>query len=224
LAGLITTGGAQPWYQSSQIASFFGGQPTAQQVQSFDSTILQRVQQTFSQSSVSISLTTNPNVPALHTISLVSGTASASLANAIGMTQVGHNGFSFVDQITPSAQSLDQLEWIIAHNISHEMMLAIGIPENYDQTGRYVDSKMANWAMMVSSASTFSPAAAQAISAALAAQSNGSPVYQLGAQEVNPAAVPEPTTIALWFMGAAGLVIVQQRKSRRRQSEQSRSL
>src|SRR5262249_4542195 len=142
-AGLITTGGAQPWYNSSQISSFFGGQPTPQQVQSFDSTVLARVQQTFAQSGVPISLTSDPSVPALHTISLVSNTASATLPSAIGMTQVGTNGFSFIDQIAKSAQSLDQLGWIAAHNISHELMLALGVPENYDQTGSYVDSKLA---------------------------------------------------------------------------------
>ena len=32
LESTITTGNAQPWYNSSQISSFFGGQPTAQQV------------------------------------------------------------------------------------------------------------------------------------------------------------------------------------------------
>jgi len=221
-ASAITTGGAQPWYQSAQIASLFGGQPTAQQIQSFDNTILQRVQQTFSQSGVSVSLTANPNVAALHTISLVSNTASASIASAIGMTQVGHNGFSFIDQIAPSAQSLDQLEWIVAHNISHEMMLAVGVPENYDQTGNYVDSKMANWSMMVSSASTFSPAASQAISQALAAQNNGNSGYQLGAQEYNPlpAPIPEPATIALWVLGAgAALVITRQRRIANRESQ-----
>ena len=62
LAGSITTGNAQPWYESSQITSLFGGQPTAQQIQSFDSTILQRVEQTFSLSGVSVTLTDNPNV------------------------------------------------------------------------------------------------------------------------------------------------------------------
>jgi hypothetical protein len=221
-ASTITTGGAQPWFQSMHIASLFGGQPTAQQIQSFDNTILQRVQQTFSQSGVAVSLTDNPNVAALHTISLVSNTASASLSSAIGMTQVGHNGFSFIDQIAPSAQSLDQLEWIVAHNISHEMMLAFGVPENYDQTGAYVDSKLANWSMMVSSASTFSADASQAISQALASQNTGNSGSQLGAQEVNPAAVPEPTTIAVWFVGAAALLLSRQR-SRQHRSLQTRS-
>ncbi len=88
LQNSITTGGALPWYDSSQITSLFGGQPTASQIQSFDSTILQRVQQTFSQSGVSVTLTDNPNVPAFHTLSLVSNTESASLNSAIGMTQL----------------------------------------------------------------------------------------------------------------------------------------
>ena len=98
------------------------------------------------------------------------------------------------------------------------MMLAFGVPENYDQTGNYIDAKMANWSMMVSSASTFSPAAAQAISQALASQNDASSAYQLGAQEYNPlpAPIPEPTTIALWVMGAAGLVIARQRNGRNR--------
>jgi hypothetical protein len=211
----ITTGGAQPWYNSTQLTNLFGGQPTAQQIQSFDNAILQRVQQTFSQSGISVSLTENPNTPALHTISLVSNTASASLPTAIGMTQVGGNGFSFIDQIAPSTQSLDQLEWIAAHNISHELMLAFGVPENYDTTGTYIDSKLANWAMMVNPNSTFSSAAAQAITQALSAP-NQSSISQLGAQEINPSAVPEPTTIAIWGIAALALAIARCRPWRRR--------
>ena len=170
LQGSITTSNALPWYDSSQITSVFGGQPTSQQIQSFDNAILQHVQQTFSQSGVSVTLSDNPNVSASHTLSLVSNTASASLSNAIGMTQVGASGFSFIDKIAPSAQSVDQLEWIVAHNISHELMLAFGVPENYDQSGSYIDSTVANWSMMVSPNSTFSPAASAAITQALAAQ------------------------------------------------------
>ena len=217
LAAAITTGGAQPWYNSSQLTSLFGGQPTAQQIQSFDNVILQRVQQAFSQSGISVSLTDNPNVAALHTISLVSNTGSSSLASAIGMTQVGSNGFSFIDQIAPSAQSLNQLEWIVAHNISHELMLAFGVPENYDTTGNFIDSKMANWAMMVNPNATFSSAAAQAINQALASQSPAAAGSLLGAQEFNPspAPIPEPTTVAIWGLAAAALVIARQRRPRR---------
>jgi hypothetical protein len=217
LAAAITTGGAQPWYTSSQITTLFGGQPTAQQIQSFDNVILQRVQQTFTQSGISVSLTENPNVAALHTISLVSNTASSTLPSAIGMTQVGSNGFSFIDQIAPSAQSLDQLEWIVAHNISHELMLAFGVPENYDTTGNFIDSKLANWAMMVNPSSTFSTAAAQAINQALSSQNQAAGGSLLGAQEFNPspAAIPEPTTVAMWGLAALAFVLSRRRRSRR---------
>jgi hypothetical protein len=215
LQSTITTGNAQPWYSSSQISSLFGGQPNSQQIQSFDNTILQRVQQTFSQSGVNVTLTDNPSVSALHTLSLVSNTSAASLPTAIGMTQVGANGFSFIDHIASSAQSLDQLEWIVAHNISHELMLAFGVPESYDTTGNFVDSRMANWAMMVSPTSTFSPAAAQALDQALAAQTDGNSASQLGAQLVgSESPVPEPTTIALWTAAGAVMVIAKRRKSR----------
>jgi hypothetical protein len=215
LAAAITTGGAQPWYNSSQLTSFFGGQPTAQQIQSFDNTILQRVQQTFSQSGISVSLTENPNVAALHTISLVSNTASSTLPSAIGMTEVGNSGFSFIDQIAHSANSLDQLEWIVAHNISHELMLAFGVPENYDTTGNFIDSKMANWSMMVSPGSTFSSAAAQAINQALANQPASNSL--LGAQALNPAPapIPEPASLAMWGLAAVAFVVSWRLRARR---------
>jgi hypothetical protein len=221
-ASAITTGSALPWYDSTHVASFFGGQPSAQQIQSFDNTVLQRVQQTFNQSGVSVSVTTNAAVPALHTLSLVSNTASASLSSAIGMTQVGKNGFSFIDQIASSAQSLDQLEWIAAHNISHELMLAFGVPENFDQSGKYIDSRMASWAMMVNPSSTFSPAASQAIAQALSLQNSGDSRFALGAQLVgSPAAVPEPATWSLWGLASAALVLAQRHRAGRKQHQTS---
>ena len=221
-AAAITTGGAQPWYNSTQLTSLFGGQPTAQQIQSFDNTILQRVQQTFSQSGVSVSLTDNPNVAALHTVSLVSNTGSATLSSAIGMTQVGGNGFSFIDHIAPSAQSLDQLEWIVAHNISHELMLAFGVPENYDTTGNYIDSKVANWAMMVSPNSTFSPAAAQALDPGPGLAEREylrKPAWSSGVKP-SSAPVPEPTTVAMWGLAAVAFAVSRRRPWRRRRIAQ----
>jgi hypothetical protein len=216
-ASSITSGGAQPWYDSPQITKLFGGQPTAQQQQNFDNTIMQRVQQAFSQSGITVTLTDNPNVSALHTISVVSNTTSSSLPNAIGMTQIGGSGFSFISVSAPSAQTLDQLEWIVAHNISHELMLAFGVPENYDTTGNYLDAKMASFSMMVNPNATFSSAAAQAIIQALAAQNGTSSSSQLGAQGLNGSgsSVPEPTTVAIWALAAAALFVTQRTRSRR---------
>ena len=199
LASTITTGNAQPWYNSSQIASFFGGQPNSQQVASFDNVVMQRVEQTFQQSGVPISLTLNSTAPAAHTLSLVSNTGSNTTPGVIGMTQIGGSGFSFIDQEAKSAQTLDQLEWIVAHNISHELMLSFGVGENYDQTGNYIDARNANWAMMVNPNSTFSQAAAQALQAALSSSNPTSMTGVQDAQVINGQPVPEPTTVAFWL-------------------------
>jgi len=210
LESTITTGNAQPWYNSSQIASFFGGQPTAQQVSSFDNVVMQRVEQTFQQSGVPITLTLNSSDPAAHTLSLVSNTTSNSTPGVIGMTQIGGSGFSFIDQQAHSAQSLDQLEWIVAHNISHELMLSFGVGENYDQTGNYIDARNANWAMMVDPNATFSQAAAQALQAALSSNSTGTTGVQ-DAQLINGQPVPEPTTVACWLAGLSAAALMRRK-------------
>jgi hypothetical protein len=211
LASQITSGGAQPWYNSTQLASFFGGQPTAQQQADFNNTVLQRVQQTFQQSGVPITLTENPGVPAAHTLSLVSNTTSNSVPGVIGMTQVGGSGFSFIDQEAKTAQTPDQLAWIVAHNISHELMLAFGVGENYDQTGNYIDARNANFAMMVSPNSTFSPGAIQA----LLSTNLSAPQGNLGAQEIVQQPVPEPTTVIFWFSAGLGGILLHRARSRR---------
>jgi hypothetical protein len=210
LASTITSGNAQPWYDSSQIANFFGGQPTAQQVASFDNAVLQRVEQTFQQSGVPITLTLNSTAAAAHTLSLVSNTTSNTTAGVIGMTQVGASGFSFIDQEAKSASTLDQLEWIVAHNLSHELMLSFGVGENYDQSGNFIDARNANWAMMVSSSATFSQAAAQALQAALGPNS-ASPTGIQGAQVIDGQPVPEPTTILCWLTGLSVAALMRRR-------------
>lgn len=209
----ITTGNAQPWYDSTQVASLFGGQPTAQQEQSFDAAILQRVEQTFSLSGIPITLTDNPSVPAAHVLSVVSDTSSLAFPGAIGTTAIGGNGFSFIDPIAQSAQSVDQLEWIVAHNVAHELMLAFGVGENYDQTGNYIDATRANWAMMTSPNSTFSPAAAAALRAAIP-PSDSDRIIQTAPQIVVPMATPEPTTWTFWGLAAAAVLWRRKRASR----------
>ncbi|HWT82375.1 MAG TPA: hypothetical protein VN648_26620 [Candidatus Methylomirabilis sp.] len=210
LESSITTGSAQPWYNSSQIANFFGGQPTPQQISSFDNVVMQRVEQTFQQSGVPITLTLNSSDPAAHTLSLVSNTTSNSNPWVIGMTQIGGQGFSFMDQEAKSAQSLDQLQWIVAHNICHELMLAFGVSENYDQTGNYIDARNANWAMMVDPNATFSQAAAQALQAALSSNSPVTTGVQ-GAQVIGGQPVPEPTTVACWLAGLSAAALMRRK-------------
>ena len=207
----ITTGGTQPWFNSSQISGFFGGQPTPQQQADFSNAVLQDVQHTFALSGVNVQLTNNPNVPADHTLSVVSNTSAALLPSAIGMTQLGGSGFSFMDQEAKSAQSLNQLEWIVAHNVSHELMLAFGVGENYDHTGNYIDAPNASFAMMTSDSATFSKAAADALNQALQ-QAGANASSSQFAQEINgPQPVPEPATIAIWTVGGL-LAMVTYRK------------
>jgi hypothetical protein len=212
LASTITTGNAQPWYNSSQISSFFGGQPTSQQISSFDNVVMQRVEQTFQQSGVPITLTLNSNEPAAHTLSLVSSTSSNTTPGVIGMTQIGASGFSFIDQEAKSAQTLDQLQWIVAHNLSHELMLSFGVGENYDQTGNYIDARNANWAMMVDPNAAFSQAAAQALQSALSSNSMSTTGIQ-GAQLVNSNGqpVPEPSTVACWLVGLSTAALMRRK-------------
>ena len=211
LESTITTGNAQPWYNSSQIASFFGGQPSAQQVASFDNVVMQQVAQTFQQSGVPIALTLNSTDPAAHTLSLVSNTTSNTTPGVIGMTQIGASGFSFIDQEAQFAQTLNQLEWIVAHNISHELMLAFGVGENYDQTGNYIDARNANWAMMVDPNATFSQAAAQALQAALSSSNTTGSTGVQDAQVIGPQPVPEPTTVACWFAGLSAAAVMRRK-------------
>ena len=201
----ITTGNAQPWYDSTQVASLFGGQPSVQQQQSFDAAVFQRVEQTFSLSGIPITLTDNPSVSAAHELSVVSNTSSLAFPGAIGTTAIGGNGFSFIDTIAQSAQTVDQFEWIVAHNVAHELMLAIGVGENYDQSGSFIDSTRANWVMMTNPSSTFSPAAAAAIRAAIS-PSDSDRIIQTAPQIVLPMATPEPTTWALWGLAAAAVL------------------
>ena len=209
-AAQITTGNAEPWYDSSKLSQFFGGQPTAQQQQSFDNAIVQDVQQTFNLSGVPLHVSDNPNLPATHTLSVVSNTASMAFPGAIGTSQIGGNGFSFIDAIAPYSSSLNQLEWIVAHNISHELMLTFGVGENYDTTGNYIDARMANWSMIINPNSTFSPAAAAALRAAMTPIPTEFTAY---AQLINPMSTPEPTTWVLWGLASAALVWRRSRKA-----------
>jgi hypothetical protein len=214
-SSFVTTGNAQPWYDSPAITSFFGGQPTAQQQQTFDNNIMLGVEQTFRLSEINLTLTDNPSVPAFHTLSLVSGAESAPFPGSIGTTTIGGNGFSFIDQEAKYPQTLADLEWIIAHNISHELMLAFGVPEQYDKTGNYIDATTMNWSTAINPNSTFSAGAAAAILANLPNQNNAWWAVGSGAQYVDAQTVPEPATIALWTMTAAGLVISRYRRPAR---------
>ena len=213
-ASSLTSGNAQAWYNSPKVAGLFGGQPTAGQVASFDSTVLQRVQQTFALSGVPVTLTDDPNASAAHMLSVVSNTVNPSMTNAIGMTNIGGNGFHFIDNSAPYAGSVDQLEWIVAHNVAHELMLAFGVPEVNDKTGHYIDSTVGQMAMFLNPYSTFSPGAVQDLLASNFQQS-GSSLLSTEAQLVGGDQVPEPATLAAWTLVAGALFAARRARSRR---------
>jgi hypothetical protein len=208
-AAALTSGSPQPWYVGAGVDRLFGGIPSIQQAATFDQTVLQRVQQTFGLSGIPVSLTADPNAPAAHTVSVVSQTSNPTIGNALGMTYLGGNGFQYIDTAAQSATSVDQLEWIVAHNIAHELMLAFGVPEVNDKSGQYIDAQNANWSMITSPTATFSPGAiADLLSSDF--QAGGGAVLNPSAQLLGPPTVPEPSAVALWLaIGSVGLVAVR---------------
>ncbi len=199
------------------VERLYGGLPTIQQAANFDGTVLQRVQQTFALSGVPVSLTLDPNAPAAHTVSVVSQTTNPALSSALGMTYLGGNGFQYIDTAANSASSIDQLAWIVAHNLAHELMLAFGVPEIHDKSGGYIDTPNASWQMMTSPSATFSPGAIADLLSRNFQSTSGGAGLGASAQTLGPPTVPEPSTVLLWTMlGLAGLVsgrVVRRRKT-----------
>jgi hypothetical protein len=237
--GSLTTGNAQPWYDSPSVTSAFGGTPNAQQQASFTQTVLSDIQHTFQISGMNVTLTTDPNVAAAHTLSVASGLSAQANPNAIGLTQVSGNGFSFIDKLS-YATTPDQLAWAVAHNVAHELMHAFGVAIHPDQTGTYLDAATATWNMLVDPNTKFSPQAVQLMLANMGGASGinsslGAELLTLSkhpancqcqfcqmmrklginASQILQAAVPEPATIALWSIAALGGIAIARRKSAR---------
>ena len=228
-SGSLTTGNAMPWWDSPAVSKVFGGLPDSAQRADFSNTILQRVEQTFQNSGVPVTLTTDPNVSAAHTLSVVSNTSFASNPDAIGITDVGNNGFSFIDKLGYS-NSVDELEWAVAHNVTHELMHAFGV-DHRDTTGQFLDSGITPWNVLVSPTSTLSTAAAQDLLARDLKQRGGSAaLYSTGAQMLDhpktctcpncqgqhilfPSPVPEPTTLILWGLVGVGAMVAHGRRT-----------
>jgi hypothetical protein len=165
-AAQIITGTAKPWYQSIQLPRLFGGHaPTGREQSNFIGRVLDFTRKTFTVSGVNVklSLTGTPNVIAPHTMSVVANASSRAFPGAIGTTDVGRNGFSFIDVEAKAAHNLNDLEWIVAHNIAHELMLAFGVTESYDKSGQYVDAAHATYEMMANPDSKFSASASTAL-------------------------------------------------------------
>lgn len=204
----VTAGNARPWFESPAVARLYGGTPGVQQQADFRSQVIDRVSRTFNLSGIPLSLTSDPNAPAARSISVVSGTTSPQSPGALGMSQVGGDGFSFIDQAAKSAKDIDQLSWIVAHNVSHELMHSFGVQGGQDGSGQFIDSPIASLGMMTNPDATFSALA----SSELRAKKLGDRGLSLArsAQILEPAAVPEPTTVLAW--GVTALVALFSRR------------
>jgi hypothetical protein len=208
----LTTGNAQPWYLGASVDRLFGGLPTIQQAANFDETVLQRVRQTFGLSGIPVSVTNDPSVPAAHTISVVSQTSNPTVSGALGMTYLGGNGFQYVDTAAQSATSVNQLEWIVAHNLAHELMLAFNVPEIHDQSGQFIDAPNASWSMMTSPTATFSPGAVADLLSKNFQATSGTGLNP-SAQMLGAPTVPEPSALVLWAtIGSATLLALRARR------------
>lgn len=216
---LLTTGGAQPWYDSSLVTQLYNGTPDASQRADFVNTVFQRVESTYALSGVPVKLTDDPSVSAAHTLSVVSNTSYGTNANAIGITDIGNNGFSFIDKLV-YAKSVDELEWAVAHNVAHELMHAFDV-DHHDKTGQYLDAAVTPWNVLVDPKTSFSQAAVDDLlsqdfqkrwgaSSAYGLEEMGDP-----GQTIVPSPVPEPTTIALWVCCLGMILLVRGRKNRR---------
>ncbi len=214
-ADSLINGSIRPWYTSPTAARVFGGEPDPNQRQAFTAAVLDRVEQTFTQSGLAVSLTADPNAPAAHTLSVVSGARYAPNPDAIGIANIGGSGFAFLDKFD-GVQSVDQLQWALAHNVAHELMHAFG-GSHHDTTGLYLDAAASPWSVLTDPNTVFSPDAVAELSR-LDFRSTLSPLGLHGAHHTHDAhcacqvplgtathAVPEPATVAIW--GLAGLLL-----------------
>ncbi len=205
----LTQGRAEPWYLNPVVERLFGGVPNAQQQAAFTSQVDKDIDQTFKLSGLSPVVTSAPNTPANHTISVVSNASYTPDPNALGITDVGKNGFAFIDKLK-RAHTETELEWSLAHVISHELMHAFGVAVHHDRTGKFLDAAAATWAVLTNPKSVFSHAAVQDILAHDYGRSlpSGTPRKDTldGDSAISAEPVPEPATCVLWAsLGAFAL-------------------
>ena len=221
---ILTNGTAQSWATSPSLVAAYGHTPTAAELNTFSQTVLARVQSTFQSSGLSITATTDPNANVAHTLSVVSGLSAQASPDAVGITRLGHNGFDFIDKLG-YANSPDQLEWAVAHNVSHELMHAFGGEHHTTPQGNNLDAGVSDWSVLIDPNTKFSAASVAEMTNNLR---NGGLVAKYGygaetlgniaadGQMVTGQPVPEPATLALWgAVVGVGLVLRKRAISRR---------
>ncbi len=212
----LTTGTAQSWSTSPALLQAFGHTPSGSELADFSQAVLQKVEATFASSGLNITATTDPTAHANHMLSVVSGLSASSNPDAIGITNVGHNGFDFIDKLA-YANSPDQLEWAVAHNVAHELMHAFGGEHHTSPDGTNLDAPSAEWSILTDPNTKFSAASVAEMTYNLR-QGGLAIKYGVGAQTLNADGqeltgqpVPEPATLAMWG-GVIGMGWLLRRK------------
>lgn len=213
--GALTAGGGQRWDESPLVHRLFGGRPDGQQRAEFSASILDKVDRTFRQSGVPITLTTDPTVSAAHTLSVVSNTSFPSNPDSVGIADMGNNGFTFIDKFG-FARSVDELEWAVARNVAHELMHTFGV-DHHDKGGNFLDAPMSPWSVLIDPAAVFSPEAVQDLLARDFRTNNNATMVHAAQMigEVGTTVVPEPAALAVWGLSGLAALAVVGRRARR---------
>jgi hypothetical protein len=227
-AATLTSGSARPWYESQVVSRVFGGTPDSVERAAFTQTVVDRVQATYEKSGIALSLTADPAVSAAHTLSVVSGAQSPMNPDAIGVSDMGRNGFGFIDKLD-YAQSVDELAWAVARNVSHELMHTFGTV-HHDQTGSYLDAAVTPWELLVDPETTFSSEAVADLlakdfrttgaggtglftAALMVDHSKSCDCGSCTGLSVSPIPVPELGALFIWSLG--GLAVMETQRRRR---------
>lgn len=209
----LADGSPSAWHQSPVVADLLGRAPNPQEQQGFKADVLAKVEDRFRSSGIDVDLTIDPE-PAAHTLSIVSGALAKDNPEAIGLADIGGDGFTFLDNFdTDAIDSVDDLETAVANNISHELMHTFGI-DFHHESGETIDSGTIRWDLLADDDLAFSQDAVALLSSA-DFQDRWDDLLLAGAQlpshgqgcscHPNAAhATPEPATLAMWAITLIG--------------------
>lgn len=218
-AANLLTGDPKSWTTSPVVTRLFGGSaPTIQDQAAFAAKVASTVSDTYKQAGVPIRVTTDPGVPAAHTLSVVSGATATASPSALGIASVGYNGFTLIDQFTP-AQNVSDLATAVGHNVAHELMHTFGVADHPEASGDAVDAATTTWSSLTDPNASFSQPAANLLSTldldatgSLIASNAAPGTHVDGAQQIDPVPVPEPGAVVVWLVaGAVGVVVARRR-------------